>query len=193
MSAIHRGLAACVLGMCCLADATAATVCVFNKKTGQIEPLAANAANARPCAPAPASPPAGGRATPTATVAAGAADMTEVRTWPVDLAGAVQAPVARLNANSKREWILKTDYHTLEEAIEDFAAQVDYEVIYEAREFPLELRRDMTIAKNADFWEALRVLGETYRKSDGAFQILPTKFKQIVVVPMGQEATADQR
>lgn len=99
------------------------------------------------------------------------------------------APIkpARPDVLTKRAWVLKTSHHTLEEAIEDFAAQVDYEVVYEAREFPLELKRDITIARDADFWEAMRVLGETYRKSDGAFQILPTKFKQIVIVPMGQD------
>lgn len=65
-------------------------------------------------------------------------------------------------------------------------------MVYEAREFPLGLKRDMTIAANADFWEALRVLGEAYRKSDAAFQILPTRFRQIVVLPMGQETAGAQ-
>ena len=91
------------------------------------------------------------------------------------------------------DWVLKATYNTLEEALEDFASRVDYEVVYEAREFPLELKRDITIARGVSFWEALRVLGETYRKSDGAFQILPTKFNQIVVLPMSQTAATGQR
>ena len=68
----------------------------------------------------------------------------------------------------------------------------NFELVYEAREFALNLRRDITIARNADFWEALRVIGETYRKSDGAFQVLPTEFKQIVILPMGQNTVATQ-
>lgn len=96
----------------------------------------------------------------------------------------------RPNADTKKDWVLKASFNTLEEALEDFASSVDYEVVYEAREFPLELKRDITIARGVTFWEALRVLGETYRKSDGAFQILPTKFNQIVVLPKGQTAAA---
>jgi hypothetical protein len=91
----------------------------------------------------------------------------------------------------KRDWVLRVDAHnTLEDALEEFAARVDYELVYEAREFTLNLKRDITIARGADFWEALRVLGETYRKSDGAFQVLPTDFKQIVILPMGQNTAA---
>lgn len=91
----------------------------------------------------------------------------------------------------KRDWVLRADTHnTLEEALEEFAARVDYELVYEAREFSLNLKRDITVARGADFWEALRVLGETYRKSDGAFQVLPTEFKQIVILPMGQNTAA---
>lgn len=93
----------------------------------------------------------------------------------------------------KRDWVLRADAHnTLEEALDEFAARVDFELIYEAREFALNLRRDITIARDADFWEALRVIGETYRKSDGAFQVLPTEFKQIVILPMGQNTVATQ-
>lgn len=96
----------------------------------------------------------------------------------------------RPTTDTKMDWVLKASFNTLEEALEDFASSVDYEVVYEAREFPLDLKRDITIARGATFWEALRVLGDTYRKSDGAFQILPTKFKQIVVLPMGHTAAA---
>lgn len=103
------------------------------------------------------------------------------------------AKPTRPDANTKMDWVLKATYSTLEEALEDFASRVDYEVVYEAREFPLGLKRDLTIARGVSFWEALRVLGETYRKSDGAFQILPTKFNQIVVLPMGQTAAIGQR
>lgn len=99
----------------------------------------------------------------------------------------------RPNADTQMDWVLKASFNTLEEALEDFASRVDYEVIYEAREFSLELKRDITIARGASFWEALRVLGNTYRKSDGAFQILPTKFNQIVVLPMGHTAATGQR
>lgn len=151
-----RPMAACVLAACCLADAGAATICVPNKQTGRLEPLAAGSAG-------------------DCTAAARAA---------------VQPGAA--GAGLRRDWVLKADYQTLEEAIVAFAAEVGYEVVYEAREFPLELKRDMTIAANADFWEALRVLGEAYRKSDAAFQILPTRFRQIVVVPMGQESAGGQ-
>lgn len=99
----------------------------------------------------------------------------------------------RPDANTKMDWVLKASFNTLEEALEDFASRVDYEVVYEAREFNLNLKRDIPIARGANFWEALRILGETYRKSDGAFQILPTDFKQIVILPMGQNAATTQR
>jgi hypothetical protein len=109
------------------------------------------------------------------------------------LAKVEPAKPLRPNADTKMDWVLKASFNTLEEALEDFASRVDYEVVYEAREFPLELKRDITIARGASFWEALRVLGDTYRKSDGAFQILPTKFNQIVVLPMGHTAATGQR
>lgn len=109
------------------------------------------------------------------------------------LAKAEPAKASQFDANSKADWVLKASYSTLEEALEDFAKRVNYEVVYEAREFPLGLKRDITIARGASFWEVLRVLGETYRKSDGAFQILPTKFNQIVVLPMGQNTANGQR
>jgi hypothetical protein len=205
MTTTHRGLAACALVLCCLANARAATMCVLNKQTGRLEPLAAGPGGARDCAPTPSAPssaaplqqPASPEAAPATAAKVAGASRVEESPEELALPGKPVKPLPETAAMSgekaKRNWILKTDYHTLEEAIEDFAARVDYEVIYEAREFPLDLKRDLTIARDADFWEALRVLGETYRKSDGAFQILPTKFKQIVVVPMGQETTGGQQ
>jgi hypothetical protein len=168
---------------------SAATICVPNKQTGQLEPMVPGTGDARACA-SQAGAAAAAANTPSAS------RVQEQQLQPALAAVPVKpAPsrAARVGAETKRNWVLKTSFQTLEEAIEDFAAQIDYEVIYEAREFPLGLKRDLTIATDADFWEALRVLGETYRKSDGAFQILPTKFKQIVVVPMGQDATAGER
>lgn len=178
-------IAAGVFFFCGLANATAATVCVLNKETGRLEPLVKTAENDRKCGSS-ASGSVG--SAPVADTLSEKEELVNVQTLPVAPAGAPQQ-AGRADVRAKRDWTLRTDHHTLEEAIEDFAAKVDYEVIYEAREFPLELRRDLTIAKNADFWEALRVLGEAYRKSDGAFQILPTKFNQIVVLPMGQATT----
>jgi len=125
--------------------------------------------------------------------APGAAVMQATATPAPMLAKIEPAKPVRPDANTKMDWVLKATYSTLEEALEDFASRVDYEVVYEAREFPLELKRDITIARGVSFWEALRVLGETYRKSDGAFQILPTKFNQIVVLPMSQTAANGQR
>jgi hypothetical protein len=174
MRAIHRGLAAFALGLVCLSQAGAATVCVPNKQTGRLEPLVAGSGSVEDCARSAAR-------TPSQSATAG-----------VPAAASTAPGLAGSHADARRNWVLKSNFQTLEEAIEAFAAQVDYEVIYEAREFPLELKRDMTIAANADFWEALRVLGEAYRKSDGAFQILPTRFRQIVVLPMGQEAAVGQ-
>lgn len=177
MSPLLRVLAACAVAACGLGEALAATVCVLNKQTGRLEPLAAGSADS--CAPAASrfSNPSG--------IAGHAARPEAVQ-------AASQSQPAAGDAAMRRDWVLKADYQTLEEAIEAFAARVDYEVVYEAREFPLDLKRDMTIAANADFWEALRVLGEAYRKSDAAFQILPTRFRQIVVLPMGQESTGGQ-
>jgi hypothetical protein len=126
------------------------------------------------------------------------ADRVRTGSSAVPVAGSAQnavAPAAPVVSADKlkRDWVLRADAHnTLEEALEEFAARVDFELVYEAREFSLNLRRDITIARNADFWEALRVIGETYRKSDGAFQVLPTEFKQIVILPMGQNTVATQ-
>ncbi|WP_343028253.1 hypothetical protein [Massilia sp. MP_M2] len=108
---------------------------------------------------------------------------------PVIAAGSAGSKAIRPD-QLKRDWVLKTSHSTLEEALEEFASRIDYELVYENRELLLNLKRDIPIARNADFWEMLAVLGETYRKSDAAFQIIPTDFKQIVVVPMGQENTA---
>lgn len=171
MNISPRFIAACVLASCCLADAGAATVCVPNKLTGRLEPLTAGSAGCT-----------------AASHPSGRAGMPEQALRPV----ASQAAPDTTGAGLRRDWVLRADFQTLEEAIVAFAAQVDYEVVYEAREFPLGLKRDMTIAANADFWEALRVLGEAYRKSDAAFQILPTRFRQIVVLPMGQETAGAQ-
>lgn len=110
---------------------------------------------------------------------------------PIKPVAAIPAKPRKPNDRTKRDWVLRTTYQTLEEALDDFASQVDYEVVYEAREFPLGLQRDIPLAHDVDFWEALRLLGEAYRKSDGAFQILPTKFKQIVVLPAGQQNPAN--
>lgn len=121
------------------------------------------------------------------TVAAQASYSSEIATKPLD------AKSLRPDAQTKQDWVLKTSYATLEDALDDFASKVDYELVYEAREFPLSLKRDITLAQGVDFWEALRLLGESYRKSDGAFQILPTKYKQIVVLPMGQVGSTSMR
>lgn len=130
-------------------------------------------------------------ATPVASTTAGSTPA--VKAEPAKPASPVPpAPVAKVAVVApapdrvKRTWVLNTSFHTLEEALNDFASQVEYEVVYEAREFPLDLKRNITLSTDADFWEALKLLGESYRHSDGAFQILPTKFKQIVVLPMGQ-------
>lgn len=145
-----------------------------------------------------ATSPAGSPAAPVSQNAAGQnraiPSPSPVPAQPVAASSVAQAAavgsVAMKPEQMKRDWVLRTSYATLEEALIDFASRVDYEVIYENRELHLNLKRDMPIARGADFWEMLGVLGEAYRKSDAAFQIIPTKFKQIVVVPMGQMSTA---
>lgn len=197
MAMRYGAIAACILALCCITNVMAATVCVLNKQTGRLEPLAGKG-KTRECdgqAPAPAT------AVKAADSLSGKEEIVDVQVNPVPAPSeAPRAPLAvqrvaqpAFDLNTKHDWTIRTDHHTLEEVIADFASQVDYEVVYEAREFPLDLHRDLTIAKNANFWEALRVLGETYRNSDGAFQILPTKFKQIVVIPMGQSTTDAQK
>lgn len=134
-------------------------------------------------APPAQSPAMPGRVAPTAAPAMPSTAVAQT-------AATGSASTALKPEQMKRDWVLKTSHATLEEALAEFAARVDYEVVYENRELHLNLKRDMPIARGADFWEMLAVLGEAYRKSDAAFQIIPTKFKQIVVVPMGQENTA---
>lgn len=157
--------------------------------TSGTKPLAPSAIPTAQAAPAGSAMPAV-RTTPSQAATAPAAAIAPVASAaPVTALGSVGSKAVRAD-QLKRDWVLKTSHNTLEEALEEFASRIDYELVYENRELLLNLKRDIPIARNADFWEMLAVLGETYRKSDAAFQIIPTDFKQIVVVPMGQENTA---
>lgn len=86
-------------------------------------------------------------------------------------------------------WSLKPEHRSVREVVEDWASKASekdgYEVIWETRDFPLSIKQAKTIS-TGDFWEALRILGEAYRNSDAPFQIQPTAFKQIVVIPMNK-------
>lgn len=88
-----------------------------------------------------------------------------------------------------KTWALKPEHRSVRDVIEDWASTAGdkggYEVIWETRDFPLSIKQVKTIS-TGDFWEALRILGEAYRNSDAPFQIQPTAFQQIVVVPMNK-------
>jgi hypothetical protein len=94
------------------------------------------------------------------------------------------APLPELSSDKvARQWYLKASYHSLKEALDDWGSTVGFEVIYDTREFPLDLKADKWIS-SGDFWQALKTVGESYRNSDAPWQIQPTDFNQIVVVPM---------
>ena len=88
-------------------------------------------------------------------------------------------------------WSVKPDHHSLREVIEDWATAAGgrgnpdgkLDVIWETRDFPIAVPREKVLS-TGDIWDALTVLGEAYRDSDSAFQVQPTAFQQIVIVPM---------
>lgn len=87
-------------------------------------------------------------------------------------------------------WVLKPEHKSIREVIEDWAADAGengegLDVIWETRDFPIDVKREKKIFEG-DFWKALEIIGESYRDSDAAFQIKPTAFGQIVVVPMAK-------
>jgi hypothetical protein len=106
----------------------------------------------------------------------------------------VAAPQVRVEkpavAIPLKQWTLKPEHRSLRDVIEDWASTAgekgtSYEVIWETRDFPLSIKQIKTIS-TGDFWDALRILGEAYRHSDAPFQVQPTAFQQIVVVPMNK-------
>lgn len=171
---------------------------VGNKEAAIVRDVAGGpgyAVGATPSAPVANAAPVAGNAAPVRSVPVQPATSAAITAAPVSGAAVAATPSSAASRavrpdQAKRDWVLKTSHTTLEEALEEFAARIDYELVYENRELLLNLKRDMPIARNADFWEMLTLLGEAYRKSDAPFQIIPTEYKQIVVVPMGQENTA---
>ena len=86
---------------------------------------------------------------------------------------------------AKAKWSIKPTHLSVRDVIEDWAANVGYEVIWEHRNFVFENpQKSEKLISTGTFWDALTLLGESYRNSDSPFQIQPTKFKQIVVQPM---------
>jgi hypothetical protein len=98
----------------------------------------------------------------------------------------VLTPTLQPKTGPGYKWVIKTTHRSIRDVLEDWAAAVDYEVVWETRDFPLELKKDKVIS-TGDFWDALTTIGETYADSDAPFQILPTKFNQIVVLPRRQQ------
>jgi len=154
------------LGLLCAlaAPAHAATICLpalqgggFVNQQGQPDPACA----------APSSPAA----------AAGAAAVQR-QVLPLTLADS--APVA---APSPQVWTVKPSHRSLQQVIEDWAASAGYEVYFKTRDFPLAVKSEKVIS-TGDFWNALTILGESYRNSDAPFQVQPTDFRQIVIYPM---------
>ncbi|WP_395398648.1 hypothetical protein ACHMW6_00355 (plasmid) [Pseudoduganella sp. UC29_106] len=94
---------------------------------------------------------------------------------------------------------MKPDHRSLREVIEDWATEAGgrgnpdgkLDVIWETRDFPISVPREKVLS-SGDIWEALTVLGEAYRDSDSAFQVQPTAFQQIVILPMKKSSKTPQ-
>lgn len=174
-------------------NASAAVICVQDKATGRFE--VKSGGETRAAKPDECSATALNAAMPSATVprvaivSAPAAEASLTVTT-------VQVPPAP-RAGS-RTWSLKPEHHSIRDVIEDWATDAGgngnpaaaIDVIWEARDFPLTIKREKIIA-TGDFWQALTVIGESYRNSDAAFQVQPTAFQQIVIIPMTKSTQAD--
>ena len=124
MRSLICSLAACVVSMSSLPDASAATICVQNRQTGQIEPLAGTG-SARDCAhgsPVAAPPaPAAQGLTPAAM------------------------PAATDPARQLRTYRLKYSDITVRLALQRWFKDVDMQLAYEAaKDFPVPIEGDFT-------------------------------------------------
>lgn len=118
-------------------------------------------------------------ASPTAPVVAGVQAIS---------AAAPAAPVA-----FKQAWKIKPEHKRVRDVIEDWAAEAGgknnpagaIDATFETRDFPLSIPREKIIS-TGDFWDAMKMLGEAFRFSDAAFQVQPTRFQQIIIIPMNK-------
>lgn len=102
-------------------------------------------------------------------------------------------PTPAVKEPFKQQWLIKPEHRSLRDVIEDWASEAGgkgnqeeaLDVFFETRDFPLSLKREKVIS-SGEFWDAMKMLGEAYRYSDAAFQVQPTRFKQIVILPMNK-------
>lgn len=174
-------------------NANAAVICVQNKATGAFEVKSAGVT--RPAKPEECSSTALDAAMPAAIAPRATVLSVPAAGSSLAITTVHTAPAVRPGT---RTWSLKPEHRSIRDVIEDWAsdaggngnAAAAIDVIWETRDFPLTIKREKVIA-TGDFWQALAVIGESYRNSDAAFQVQPTAFQQIVIIPMTKSTQAD--
>ncbi|HYD60579.1 MAG TPA: hypothetical protein VEC35_09505 [Noviherbaspirillum sp.] len=211
---LDRRLIALGIAVLVAANINAATVCIQNKSTGLFEAKTPNKDGADACAamnkdretlPAVVLPVHSPKLSEVETKPASSPSTeTSADKVPKSVAGpAPSAPVpqpalaiepvskyAELAALFKRppkghQWRLMPKHRSLKELVEDWCVAIDCEVSFETRDFPIDVKKERVISAG-NIFDALELMGEAYRDSDAPFQVQPSTFNQIIILPMGQ-------